>query len=395
MNVIKVGTTITVVLDDGVVLSKPNCTKELEEQVWNAVKSEDKEQILSLLSPKAKEALDEIKDLEEFEVKVGSSKYLTIVGSSIYIKSISELSLPVDLAKSILKAEVEGNKVLLESYLNFWTLVSLNPDSRARMNLFWFLKKYGMTITKSGLFVAYRNVDVKSVGKTIDLELTTFVSDAYVKIKKNKKSPSNFYVTETSGVSGYSLSKFNEGFESGTKSLGSVKDLYEKLSKSTEKSSVTIYTDNYTKSMEITIGKIVVMDRDKCDSVQENTCSRGLHVASKDWLLNNGRGFGNTTLLVLVNPASVVAVPPSDSYGKMRTCSYYPVKIVTKEELTQSEPIIPDGYEDDFINSIELGEVSNNDENPYFIPVPNIPELSEQTIIRSINRLKNFRKNVL
>ena len=395
MNVIKVGTTITVVLDDGVVLSKPNCTKELEEQIWDAVKSEDKEQILYLLSPKAKEALDEIKDLEEFEVKVGSSKYLTIVGSSIYIKSISELSLPVDLAKSILKAEVEGNKVLLESYLNFWTLVSLNPDSRARMNLFWFLKKYGMTITKSGLFVAYRNVEVKSVGKTIDLELTTFVSNAYVKIKKNKKSPSNFYVTETSGVSGYSLSKFNEGFESGTKSLGSVKDLYEKLSKSTEKSSVTIYTDNYTKSMEITIGKIVVMDRDKCDSVQENTCSRGLHVASKDWLLSNGRGFGNTTLLVLVNPASVVAVPPSDSYGKMRTCSYYPVKIVTKEELSQSEPIIPDGYEDDFINSIELGEVSNNDENPYFIPVPNIPELSEQTIIRSINRLKNFRKNVL
>lgn len=395
MNVIKVGTTITVVLDDGVVLSKPNCTKELEEQIWDAVKSEDKEQILYLLSPKAKEALDEIRDLEEFEVKVGSSEYLTIVGSSIYIKSISELSLPVDLAKSILKAEIEGDKVLLESYLNFWTLVSLNPDSRARMNLFWFLKKYGMTITKSGLFVAYRNVEVKSVGKTIDLELTTFVSNAYVKIKKDKKSPSNFYVTETSGVSGYSLSKFNEGFESGTKSLGSVKDLYEKLSKSTEKSSVTIYTDNYTKSMEITIGKIVVMDRDKCDSVQENTCSRGLHVASKDWLLNNGRGFGNTTLLVLVNPASVVAVPPSDSYGKMRTCSYYPVKIVTKEELSQSEPIIPDGYEDDFINSIELGEVSNNDENPYFIPVPNIPELSEQTIIRSINRLKNFRKNVL
>ena len=393
MNVIKVGTTITVVLDDGVVLSKPNCTKELEEQIWDAVKSEDKEQILYLLSPKAKEALDEIKDLEEFEVKVGSSKYLTIVGSSIYIKSISELSLPVDLAKSILKAEVEGNKVLLESYLNFWTLVSLNPDSRARMNLFWFLKKYGMTITKSGLFVAYRNVEIKTIGKVINQELTAYVSDAYIKIKKNKKSPSNYFVIQNS--EGYSLSKYNDGLESGVVCHGSVKELYESFSNNAEKSSVTIYTDNYTKSMEITIGKIVVMDRDKCDSVQENTCSRGLHVASKDWLLNNGRGFGNTTLLVLVNPASVVAVPPSDSYGKMRTCSYYPVKIVTKEELTQSEPIIPDGYEDDFINSIELGEVSNNDENPYFIPVPNIPELSEQTIIRSINRLKNFRKNVL
>lgn len=281
MQIIKIGTTITVVLDDGVVLTQNNCSKEFHQELFQLADKEQVEEaevqkIIELMSPKLQEKVQEAKDFEDFEISVSGSKYLKIIGSSIYIKSISELSLPTDLAKDILKAERSDNKDLVESYLNFWTLVSLNPDSRARMNLFWFLKKYGMTITKSGLFVAYRNVEIKTVGKTIDNELSTFVSDCYVKIKKNKKSPSNFYITKSS--EGYSLSKFNDGLEIGTTCLGSVKEMYEKLSNTDKQDSVTIYTDNYTKSMQITIGNMVVMDRDKCDAKQENTCSRGLKV---------------------------------------------------------------------------------------------------------------------
>ena len=52
---------------------------------------------------------------------------------------------------------------------------------------------------------------------------------------------------------------------------------------------------------------MVTMKRDACDSVQENTCSSGLHVAGKGWLKRNY--FGNNGLVVLVNPADVVAVP--------------------------------------------------------------------------------------
>lgn len=102
-------------------------------------------------------------------------------------------------------------------------------------------------------------------------------------------------------------------------------------------------------------------------------------------------------MLVLVNPASVVAVPPKDSYGKMRVCAYYPVKIVSEQELKSSEPIIDNGFEDDFIGkiSLDLTNSDSKDENPYLITFPVIPELSESTILRNINRLKNFRKNVL
>lgn len=283
MNIIKIGNIITVVLDDGVILTKENCSKEFQNDLFEIANKDnfgkdDLDKVVDMMSPKMKKIKEEVRELEEFEVSVTGSKYLSLVGSSIYIRSISELSLPVDLAKEFLKAEKANDKVMVESYLNFWTLVSLNTDSRARMNLFWFLKKYGMTITKSGLFVAYRNVDIKKIGKVINTELTSFVSDSYIKIKKNKKSPSNFYVIKED--ENYTLSKFNTGFEPNVQCLGSVKDLYEKLSNSDTDDSVTVYTDNYTKSMNITIGNIVSMDRDKCDPVQENTCSRGLnHVA--------------------------------------------------------------------------------------------------------------------
>lgn len=392
MNVIKVGNTLTVVLDNGRTLSKSNCDNDTIDEILNAVKNEDEEALVSIFEPRLLEIIEKYKVFEDFEENVKKSKYLTFKGQSVYIESISELSVPMDFVKSFIQAEIiDDNKELVNSYLNFWTLLSLNPDSRARTNLFWFLQKNGMTITKSGLFVAYRNVCIKKEG-IINNELTKIISDSYIKIKKNKKSPSNYNIIKSNGS--YFLSKKDSLLEDNTVLLGNVKELYEKLSDFSDKNK-TVYTDNYTKTMEITIGKIVTIDREQCDPVQENTCSRGLHVASKDWLLNNGSGFGEVSLMVLVNPASVVAVPPGDSYGKMRVCAYYPIKIISIDELYGDDNIIPDGFEDDFIGSIEIGTKYNNDENPYFIEIPNIPEISEENTIKNIERLKNFRKTVL
>ena len=104
----------------------------------------------------------EIKEVKDFEEEIKKSKVLTLMHDSIYWLDVCELSMPKDLVKAILKAEAENNKELLQSYKNFWVLCSLNPDSRARHNLFWFLQKYQMVISKSGLFVAYRNVNIKN-----------------------------------------------------------------------------------------------------------------------------------------------------------------------------------------------------------------------------------------
>lgn len=88
----------------------------------------------------------------------------------------------------------------------------------------------------------------------------------------------------------------------------------------------SIYTDAHSRSTQIIIGQPVSIPREECDSNQNASCSRGLHVAGRQWLTEHQ--FGNTGVICLVNPMHVVAVPPVDNYGKMRVCEYMPVEYV-------------------------------------------------------------------
>ena len=159
--------------------------------------------------------------------------------------------------------------------------------------------------------------------------------------------------------------------------LGVLSDLYTELS-NVEVS--TIYTDCHTRTFNIKLGEIVSMPRNQCDSDQNATCSRGLHVAGKSWLQKNY--FGDVGLRVLVNPADVVAVPPQDSYGKMRVCAYYPVNAIQYGEDGQIVDMpIEDGFEDDFMNKIcYTGNFNNLDEQPYNIENVIIPEIDKSKI---------------
>ena len=69
------------------------------------------------------------------------------------------MSVPKELVLSILNAEDANDALKIETYKNFWTLMSLNPDEQCRQNLYWFLERNGLVISKHGFFVAYRNVD--------------------------------------------------------------------------------------------------------------------------------------------------------------------------------------------------------------------------------------------
>ena len=369
MKIIRVMDTVTVVLNNGEIISSSECTDEMFVNIYNNQTDED--YVKSILIPEFKNKQTIVAEKKNLMEDLEYSQYLTAKGSSVYLLDISELSVPEDLVEAILLAEKEQDEELIQSYLNFWTLVSLNPDSRCRQNLFWFLNKYGMTISRSGLFVAYRNVKIKKAGISIDPKLANFVSSEYARIKfVSKKSPKDYLVLKT--VDGYVLTK-----TSCDNTIGNLSDLYKQLS---DVEVSTVYTDGYTGKFEIKLGEIVSMPREKCDSVQENSCSKGLHVAGKTWLKENY--FGEVGLMVLVNPADVVAVPPIDDYGKMRTCAYYPVSIVEFDEngdIIDTE--IEDGFEDDFIDKIcYSGLINNNDINPYFVTIPDIPELDKSKI---------------
>lgn len=372
MKIIRILNSITVILKNGEIISSDICTDEIFNFIYN--NQDDEELIKEILIPEftAKKKLIEVK--KSLLENAGNSKYLVTKGNSIYIPTISELSVPEDLVNAILKAEDNNNEELIQTYLNFWTLVSLNPDSRCRQNLFWFLNKYGMTISKSGLFVAYRNVHIKKEGTNIKAELANFISSKYSQIKfVNKKSPKNYTVIEEKGV--YSIVPINHQIDGDV--IGNLDELYKELS-NVEVS--TIYTDGYTKTFNIKLGEIVSIPREKCDSTQEHTCSRGLHVAGKDWLQSNY--FGDVGLMVLVNPADVVAVPPDDNYGKMRTCAYYPVSVVQFDDDGKIISLsIEDGFEDDFIDKICFQGVKNTDDSsPYCIIIPETPEIDRNII---------------
>ena len=118
----------------------------------------DEEAVKALLIPQLKE-VEETRTLLD---KIDACPLLTRKGDSIYMEDISQLSLPKELIEAILEAYNYHDEDRLEAYKNFWTLLSMNPDSRCRQNLMWFLNRYGMRISKNGLFVGYRNADYKN-----------------------------------------------------------------------------------------------------------------------------------------------------------------------------------------------------------------------------------------
>lgn len=384
MKVIRIKNHITVILDNGTMLTNSNCTDELYNDVM--ANQNDEEQVQCLLVPEF------CKKKEETEVKTKmltdftASKYLSVFGNSVYIKSVSELTVPEDLAVALFKAEQDQDTELVQTYLNFWTLCSLNPDSRARTNLFWFLKRYGMVISKSGLFVAYRNVQLKSEGSEISSKWAEFISTSYSKIKyKFKKSPKNYFVGKD--ANGDKVCVLTES--SLTKVKGNLQELYNKLN---DQDLSPVYTDAHTRTFTIKIGEPVTIDRSKCDSVQENTCSRGLHVAGRTWITKGS--FGNISLMVLVNPADVVAVPPDDNYGKMRCCAYYPVQLIERDEDGEIiDQVIDDGFEDDFMHHIAYsGDINNTDIVNYTVDIPEIPEISKKKILNRLVEISNSLK---
>ena len=89
------------------------------------------------------------------------------------------------------------------------------------------------------------------------------------------------------------------------------------------------FTDCYTGKFDNSIGKVVSMPRNQVDENPNETCSKGLHVATYDYAHNIYSG--HVTLFVEVNPKDVVAVPVDYNNAKMRVCEYRVLGVSEKE----------------------------------------------------------------
>ena len=83
------------------------------------------------------------------------------------------------------------------------------------------------------------------------------------------------------------------------------------------------YTSNHanpdgTKNLN-RIGDEPFMKREDVDPLRQNTCSTGLHACSLSYLTSFS---GQRTMIVKINPADVVSVPPDYNEAKLRCCRY-------------------------------------------------------------------------
>lgn len=300
--VIKVDNKVTIFLENGGIIEK----EVTEDEFKKVVEAQTDEEVLKLLCPEYQKSVELHNNALTLVEKIQKSKLLSMRGDVVYWEEVSCLSVPEELVKAIIKAEEEHNELKISTYRNFWTLMSLNPDERCRKNLFWFLQKYGMTISRCGFFVGYRNVD------------------------------------------------------------------------KTEEENV--FTDHHSHTFKIRIGEMVTMDRNKCDTVQENVCSSGLHIGGKGWLKENY--FGDTGLACLINPADVVAVPPYDNYGKLRTCAYLPMDIIHYDETSNVIPLdVEDGFDCSYVTKVIYeGTMGTKEDSTYRINIPEIPGTTVESI---------------
>ena len=377
MNIHRIKNYLTLTLDDGTTFTTNECTDEIFSKIMQNVN--DRDTLTAIFYPDYAEA-------QKLKNRILNSSYMTMEGNSIYIKSISELTVPVDFAEKLIDAEEADDTNKIQAYLNFWTLLSLNPDSRVRYNLFKFLNQWGMVVSKSGLIVGYRNVDIKTEGTKFNQELTKFVTQRYWEKKYSTiDSPEGYIVIMNNN--NYSVVEENYDINDDDIYIGDLVDLYTILT-TDESEQTTVFTDHHSHTFKIRIGHIVSMDRKKCCSDQQQECSAGLHVGGKDWLEKHY--FGEVGLQVLVNPTDVVACPMEHNaqYGKMRTCAYYPIKIVNYNDVGHISDEIDSGFEDDFINKIcYTGAINNEDNDNYKLIVPKTAEIDKERVYKNLKEL--------
>jgi hypothetical protein len=195
---------------------------------------------------------------------------------------------------------------------------SLNPKAESREDLFRFLQHHEMQITNQGMFLAYRRVVTTG---TNNIGLVNFVSNNYVKVKsKWKKNPKDFIVYEKDGM----LELSSNTKDSSYTNKGTLEQLYLDL----PNLQTSQFTDAHTKTMDYRIGVEARIERHQGNQSNQVSCSKGLHVASKAY---DYSGFGDTAILVAVNPMDVLAVPKGED-GKLRTCAFTPVAVLEQDE---------------------------------------------------------------
>jgi len=367
LNIKMVNDTLTIVMNDGSILTKSPATSD----DFNAARDCKTEACLIDLvsSPevreekrKAEAAYEKAKAVQRGAEYLATLKEFEMKDGALYLTGINR-TLPPLLVEEFL--EVVGrhggtDNDEFNALHRFFMWCCLNPRAEVAHELYRFLRENSFSITKQGFFVALRNV-VTLHGST---ELVHFVSNAYNKVKAVwKKKPDDYLVFLKDGE--YKMvakSIFDElepcagcdgsgsipcedeewddsedcwecnGTGTQTKhdeseygeNLGGLTELYLDLPNRAENR----FTDDWTKTFDIRIGRPVSMPMSDCNWSTQDCAAAGLHFTSDQI---HYVGCGDTSVLVLINPMKVVGI----GQHKGRCYEYLPIMTVDREEATE------------------------------------------------------------
>jgi hypothetical protein len=380
-----VNNVLTVVLNDGAIISKPNSSEEDFHAVANARSIEE---ILAITSSseviadieQAKAEAARIRAFQQGVKLLADLPDFTVEGNTVYLAGTSR-SLPQLLVEKFIEIvdrvanepsqEVFSDQLMQDdeyvAHKNFFMWCCLNPRAEVAHELYRFLTENSFKITKQGFFVALRNV-VTLHGSP---ELVNFVSNAYNKVKAVwKKNPNEYTVflengeyklvhndklfediivesticpdcngeggyhdwedewmdCETCGGSGeveeYEWEE-KQAIDHGQR-IGGLTELYLDLPNREENR----FTDNWTKTFDIRIGQVVSMPKEECNWSTQDCATAGLHFAgyTAPYVL-----CGDTTVMTLHNPMKVVGIGTQ----KGRCWEYLPFMLTTVAEADQ------------------------------------------------------------
>lgn len=330
---------LTIVLNDGNILTKSNATQDdfktaqsaaSEAVLFNLVMSQDvraekEAREADIARARAmQQGLEKLSALKDFVVK-DSSVYLKGINRSLPQLLVEEFLVIVDRYKNTpglyvqdaLDADEE-----FQSLKRFFMWCCLNPRAEVAHELYRFLKENSFRITKQGFFVALRNV----VSLCDDTELVDFVSNSYNKIKAIWKKNPDAYTVIRKEDGTLALTQDEVISE---EVIGGLTQLY--LDLPSLKSNR--YTDDWTKTFDIRVGQPVNMPLSECNWSTQDCAAAGLHFTSDQI---HYVGCGDTSMLILINPMKVVGI----GQHKGRCYEYLPIMTVPREEATQ---ILHDG----------------------------------------------------
>lgn len=399
---------LTVVFPDGTVLDKMNVDRDLFDKIRSCYTQSAIESLMidKSTAPKPRENTNVTETEEETSIVrdnlavLKTHKDFVVVGTRVVLKGV-ELPIPAIILASFIeileKLQALNGKnydwvamdeeELFNQYQAlkmFWLKLALNPLPQSREDLLTFCRKNDIRITNNGNLILYRRIVSKNGA---DNTYVTFISQTYYSLKKKGEDTRNYAVGKKRDAL-YFVDLREDNFVV-DELIGNLQHLYLELP-DYETNSFTAWHD---RKVSIKIGGIYKIADNKINLNNTICAAGGLHAAAVDY---NYSGFGDTAVVVLVNPSKAITVPLGET-GKLRTTEMFIACINDKDHGVHFDESALTAFDEEY-HDLTLEELEQAATSKCFDGLSvkdNVPAIPMSDLNTIKDMLKSRIKNII